>query len=45
MAAEFIIGRVSFDEWDAYVSTIEEMGLAEWGKLAQAALDRMLSAK
>lgn len=45
MTAEFIIGRVSFDEWDAYVSTIEEMGLAEWGKLAQAALDRMLSAK
>lgn len=41
MAAEFVTGRKSFDEWDAYVDMMYQMGLEELLEYVQAAVDRM----
>ncbi|NSW91460.1 MAG: extracellular solute-binding protein [Firmicutes bacterium] len=40
MRAKFITGEVSFDTWNAYVANIEKMGLSEYRKIVQTALDR-----
>jgi len=40
MTAKFVTGQESFDKWDEYVATIEKMGLSEYRKIVQAALDR-----
>ena len=37
---EFIMGSKSFDEWDSYVSAIENMGLDTMLEIYQAASDR-----
>ena len=34
------MGTRSLDEWDAYVSTVESMGLSELVSVYQAAADR-----
>lgn len=39
----FIVGDLSFDEWDSYVSTIEGMNLEEYMSIKQDAYDRYLS--
>lgn len=39
-AAKFLIGEMSFDDWDSYVAKIEQMGLANAVDCKQAALDR-----
>ena len=36
----FVMGTRSLDEWDAYVSTVESMGLSELVSVYQAAADR-----
>jgi len=40
MTAKFVTGQESFDKWDEYVATIERMGLSEYKKIVQVALDR-----
>lgn len=40
MQDKFIVGDVSFDEWDNYVATLDEMGLKRYIEIYQAALDR-----
>ena len=42
-SAKFMIGDMSFDEWDTYVEKIEQMGLAEAVECKQAAYDRYMS--
>lgn len=37
---KFIIGDISFDKWDEYVSTLDQMHLKECIDIYQAALDR-----
>ena len=37
---KFILGEMSFDEWDDYVSKMESMGLENCRKIQQAAYDR-----
>lgn len=41
MTAEFVTGRKSFDEWDAYVDMMYQMGLEELLGYVQTAVDRM----
>jgi putative aldouronate transport system substrate-binding protein len=36
----FITGKMSFDDWDEYVKTIEKMGLDDYVAIYQAAYDR-----
>ena len=38
-AAKMIRGEMSFDEWDTYCKTLEDMGLAEWVSIYQERLD------
>ncbi len=38
--AAFVTGSESFDNWDAYVASIESAGLAELQEIVQAGLDR-----
>ena len=38
-AARMIRGEMSFDEWDTYVKTLNEMGLDEWVSIYQERLD------
>lgn len=40
-AAEFVKGDVSFDNWDTYVSTLEQIGIEEWVSIYQTAYDGM----
>jgi len=40
MQAKFITGDVPFSEWEAYVETIEKMGMAEYMEIYQAAYER-----
>ena len=40
MTAKFVTGQESFDKWNEYVANIEKMGLGEYKKIVQAALDR-----
>lgn len=40
MKVQFITGKLSFDQWDNYVSTIESMGLEEFVEIQQAAYER-----
>lgn len=39
-ALNFIIGTVSFDQWDAYVAELEAMGVEEAVAITQTAVDR-----
>lgn len=39
MAAKFITGETSFDQWDDYCARIESMGLGEYREIVQRALD------
>jgi len=41
--AQFIRGEMFFDEWDAYVETLYQIGIEEWVAIYQMALDRVLS--
>lgn len=41
MRDKFIEGRVSFEEWDDYVDTIEKMGLEEYMDVKRKALERL----
>lgn len=43
-AAKFIVGDVSFDQWDKYVKTIEDIGVDKMVEIFQAAYDRYLEA-
>ena len=36
----FVIGAVSFDQWDTYIAEMEAMGANEALAINQAALDR-----
>ena len=38
-AAKLIKGEMSFDEWDTYCKTLQNMGLDEWVSIYQAVLD------
>jgi len=40
-SAKFVIGELSFDEWDSYVSTLEKIGIEEWVSIYQEALDSL----
>src|SRR5690625_3589337 len=40
MRAKFIVGQESMDEWDQYVSDLEEMGLADYMKVQEQAYER-----
>jgi putative aldouronate transport system substrate-binding protein len=40
MIPSFIIGAVSFDQWDEFIDNIERMGIEECIAVEQAALDR-----
>lgn len=40
MEAQFVTGETSFDEWDNYVKTLEEMGLDEYMEIQNEALKR-----
>lgn len=40
MEAQFITGRASFDQWDNYVKTLEQMGLDQYMEIYQAAYER-----
>lgn len=40
MRDKFISGNASFDEWDAYVSTLQKMGLDRYIAIYQSAADR-----
>ncbi len=40
MQDKFIAGQESFDKWDNYVKTIENMGLEEYMEIQQAAYER-----
>jgi len=40
-SAKFVIGEISFDEWDNYVSTLEKIGIEEWVNIYQDALDSL----
>jgi putative aldouronate transport system substrate-binding protein len=42
MRAKFISGDKSFDEWDAYVSTVKKMGLDKLEQIFQESLDDLL---
>ena len=37
---KFIMGEMSLEDFDSYVSTVESLGLAEYTELTQAGLDR-----
>ncbi len=39
MQAKFISGKVGFDKWDEYVKQVEKLGLQEYKKIVQEALD------
>lgn len=43
MQDKFIVGQVPFDEWNAYVETIEKMGLKEYMDVQQVAYERYKS--
>lgn len=43
MRDKFIAGEQSFDNWDKYVQELEKMGLDEYVKLKQAALERQIN--
>lgn len=40
MRDKFITGNVSFDEWDAYIQTLESTGLEEYMEIQQKAFER-----
>lgn len=40
MEAKFVNGSASFSEWDSYISTLEKMGLDEYMRVYQTALER-----
>ena len=41
-AARMIRGEMSFDEWDTYVKTLNDMGLDEWVSIYQERLNSYL---
>ena len=43
MTLKFITGAESMDQWDTYVQTIEDMGIADAIEIKQDALDRYLA--
>ncbi|MEF3310157.1 extracellular solute-binding protein [Paenibacillus sp. GYB004] len=45
MEAKFITGAVSFSEWDKYVTTVKNMGVADYLKVYKAAYDRYNKSK
>jgi putative aldouronate transport system substrate-binding protein len=40
MQDKFITGDVSFDQWDKYIKTLEDMNLEEYMDIQQAAYER-----
>lgn len=46
MEAEFVLGRADLDSgWDAYVSTLDTLGLARWVEIHQEAYDTQFGAE
>ncbi|WP_409343302.1 extracellular solute-binding protein [Paenibacillus sp. MBLB4367] len=45
MEAKFITGAASLDDWDKYVNTVKNMGVAEYLKVYKAAYDRYSKSK
>ncbi|RAV15336.1 extracellular solute-binding protein [Paenibacillus contaminans] len=45
MEAKFVTGAASLDDWDKYVTTVKNMGVAEYLKVYQAAYDRYSKSK
>ncbi len=43
MEAKFVTGKESFDNWDAYLTELDKLGLAEMSAIYQAAYDRYAS--
>lgn len=41
--AQFIAGDMSFDQWDEFVSTVENMGLEDYMNVKQAAYERYIA--
>lgn len=41
--SRFIVGELSFDEWDEYCETLEKIGLSELEQIYQQAYDRMMA--
>ncbi|MCI1881730.1 MAG: extracellular solute-binding protein [Sporolactobacillus sp.] len=42
MEAKFIAGSASFDQWDAYVKKVKQMGLSQYMKIENAAYKRYM---
>lgn len=40
MRAKFVSGKASFDEWDQYVKTLEQMGMKRYMEIYKSAYDR-----
>lgn len=40
----FIVGELSFDKWDQYIETLEDMGLDEYMEVHQSAYERYMNA-
>lgn len=40
MRAKFVSGKASFDEWDQYVKTLEQMGIKRYMEIYKSAYDR-----
>lgn len=40
MRAQFIAGKVSFDQWDAYLATLDSLGVQEYLSIIQGVIDR-----
>ena len=43
MEAKFVTGKEGFDNWDAYLTELDKLGLAEMSAIYQAAYDRYAS--
>ncbi|MCR2804704.1 extracellular solute-binding protein [Paenibacillus soyae] len=43
MEAKFVLGKESFDNWDAYVSTLKKMNVDEYVEIYQKAYDRWIA--
>src|SRR5690625_1505244 len=40
MRAKLIVGQASFDEWDEYIETLNDIGLEDYMKAQQSAYER-----
>ncbi|HML45580.1 MAG TPA: hypothetical protein PKE04_02375 [Clostridia bacterium] len=40
MRSQFIAGKVGFDQWDAYLATLDSLGVPEYLSILQGVIDR-----